>query len=102
MGRLACGRDRLGRRVAAALLPRAASGLHTLASTTGAVVVSTWLTVSGAEQDKAQGWFDRHGKKAVFLCQLILGLRSLISIPAGIHAMAVLLFLAYTAPGVAI
>jgi len=61
-----------------------------------------WLTVSGAELDKAQGWFDRHGKKAVFLCQLIPGVRSLISIPAGIHAMAVPLFLAYTALGVVI
>ena len=61
-----------------------------------------WLTISGTELDKAQGWFDRHGKKAVFLCQLVPGVRSLISIPAGIHAMSVPLFLAYTALGVAI
>ncbi len=61
-----------------------------------------WLTVSGADLDNAQGWFDRHGKRAVFLCQLIPGVRSLISIPAGIHAMSVPLFLAYTALGVVI
>lgn len=61
-----------------------------------------WLTVSGAELDQAQGWFDRHGPKAIFLCQLIPGVRSLISIPAGVHAMSVPLFLAYTALGVGI
>jgi membrane protein DedA with SNARE-associated domain len=61
-----------------------------------------WLTVSGEELEKAQGWFDRHGNKAVFLCQLVPGVRSLISIPAGIHAMSVPLFLAYTALGVVI
>jgi membrane protein DedA with SNARE-associated domain len=61
-----------------------------------------WLTIDGEELEKAQGWFDRHGQKAVFLCQLVPGVRSLISIPAGVHTMSVPLFLAYTALGVTI
>ncbi len=36
---------------------------------------------------RAQQWFDRHGNFAVFLCRLLPGIRSLISIPAGIRRM---------------
>lgn len=58
-----------------------------------------WVTVSPEEIERAQGWFDRHGGMAVLLCRLIPGVRSLISIPAGIGRMNLAAFLAYTAVG---
>lgn len=61
-----------------------------------------WLTVSGAEVKKADDWFDRHGYKAVFLARLVPGLRSLISIPAGISEMRLATFLLYSALGTAL
>lgn len=58
-----------------------------------------WLTVSGNEIRKADEWFDRHGHKAVFFCRLVPGIRSLISIPAGISGMNLVQFLLYTLLG---
>lgn len=42
---------------------------------------------------------ERHGRKAVFLCRLVLGIRSLISIPTGFVRMPLTPFLLYTALG---
>jgi membrane protein DedA with SNARE-associated domain len=61
-----------------------------------------WLTVSGHDIERASRWFDRHGGAAVLLCRLIPGVRSLISIPAGINAMNLLPFLGYTCAGTAL
>jgi len=58
-----------------------------------------WLTVSREDIEKAKQWFDRHGRATVFLCRLVPGIRSLISIPAGVARMSLLPFLAYTAAG---
>lgn len=58
-----------------------------------------WLAVSGEDIDKAKGWFDRHGGVAVLFCRLIPGVRSLISIPAGLGAMPLVPFLLYSALG---
>lgn len=58
-----------------------------------------WLTLSRQDIERASLWFVRHGGWAVLVCRLIPGLRSLISIPAGIQAMPLLPFLVYTAIG---
>lgn len=58
-----------------------------------------WLAVSTEDLDKVADWFHRRGGVAVLLCRLIPGVRSLISIPAGIHRMNLLPFLLYTALG---
>lgn len=58
-----------------------------------------WLLLSADDIDKADDWFDSHGGKAVFLCRLIPGIRSLISIPAGASGMNRSRFLLYTAAG---
>jgi membrane protein DedA with SNARE-associated domain len=58
-----------------------------------------WLTLSRKDIERAKRWFDRHGGAAIFFCRLIPGVRSLISIPAGIARMRILPFLAYTATG---
>jgi membrane protein DedA with SNARE-associated domain len=58
-----------------------------------------WLTVSAADLDRGKYWFDRHGGATVLLCRLIPGIRSLISIPAGIGGMHMGVFLLYTTLG---
>jgi membrane protein DedA with SNARE-associated domain len=54
---------------------------------------------SGQEVERAKDWLDRYGHKAVFLCRLVPGIRSLISIPASCVRMPLTLFLLYTALG---
>jgi membrane protein DedA with SNARE-associated domain len=61
-----------------------------------------WVTVSSGEIEAARRWFDRHGAAAVFFCRLVPGVRSLISIPAGIAAMKLPAFLACTTAGSAL
>ncbi len=58
-----------------------------------------WLTVSSKEIEKVDRWFDQHGNKAVFFGRLVPGIRSLISIPAGISGMNLATFLLYSALG---
>ena len=58
-----------------------------------------WLALSGTDVRKADDWFDRHGPKAVFFARLVPGLRSLISIPAGLSEMSLVPFLLYSALG---
>jgi membrane protein DedA with SNARE-associated domain len=48
---------------------------------------------------RSVAWFRRHGRTAVFVGRLVPGIRSLISIPAGIDRMPVLQFAGYTAAG---
>lgn len=58
-----------------------------------------WLGISGADIDKSNRWFDRQGKKAVLLCRMVPGVRTLISLPAGINAMPMVPFLLYSTIG---
>lgn len=61
-----------------------------------------WLALSGDDIKKADDWFDNHGNKAVIAGRLIPGIRSLISVPAGIAEMNLAKFLAYSAIGTVI
>ena len=61
-----------------------------------------WLTLSPREIDRASDWFSRHGAWAVFGCRLVPGLRSLISLPAGIKGMSLPVFVACTLLGSAL
>jgi membrane protein DedA with SNARE-associated domain len=58
-----------------------------------------WITVSGNDIDKANRWFTRHGAKAVFLGRLVPGVRTLISLPAGLNSMPIVPFLIYSTIG---
>jgi membrane protein DedA with SNARE-associated domain len=58
-----------------------------------------WLTISSKDITKAIGWFDKHGNKAVFFGRLVPGIRTLISLPAGIGRMSLLPFLLYSTLG---
>jgi len=52
-----------------------------------------------ADFDKAEGWFPRHGRGAVFFGRMMPVVRSLISIPAGVERMSLLLFVLLTTAG---
>lgn len=54
------------------------------------------LTLTADDVDEAQEWFRRHGHLAVFFGRLMPGVRSLISVPAGIARMPFLKFLVYS------
>lgn len=58
-----------------------------------------WITVSGEDIDKATRWFNRFGKKAVLLGRLVPGVRTLISLPAGLSEMPLAPFLIYSTLG---
>jgi membrane protein DedA with SNARE-associated domain len=58
-----------------------------------------WLTLSPEDLDQAQGFFTRHGGKAVLLGRLVPGVRTLISVPAGIVGMPLPPFLLWTGIG---
>ena len=49
--------------------------------------------------DKSDDWFKRHGAKTVLLGRVVPGVRSLISIPAGVSGMDLRVFLVYTTLG---
>ena len=58
-----------------------------------------WLTVSGEDVEKAKTWFDRRGYAATALGRLVPGIRTYISIPAGISKMPLIPFLIYSTAG---
>ncbi|HLR31450.1 MAG TPA: DedA family protein [Fodinibius sp.] len=51
-----------------------------------------WIMVSAEDIHNANRWFDRYGHTAVFAGRLVPGIRTLISIPAGVNNMNFLLF----------
>jgi membrane protein DedA with SNARE-associated domain len=61
-----------------------------------------WLGLSSADIRTSIVWFNRHGTKAVFFGRLVPGIRTLISLPAGIEGMALPKFLLYSTIGTAL
>ena len=55
-----------------------------------------WLTLTRPETLAAIHWFERHGAAAVFLGRMVPGVRTLISIPAGLAGMPFGRFLLFT------
>lgn len=65
--------------------------------------VADWMwLVEPEDVDKALTWFDRYGKVSILIGRVIPGVRSLISIPAGIDRMNPLTFGIYTLAGSAV
>lgn len=58
-----------------------------------------WLTLSGEDVEKAKKWFDKRGYVATAIGRLVPGIRTYISIPAGISKMPFLPFIAYSTLG---
>ena len=60
-----------------------------------------WLTMAPEDLDRAVAWFRRHAGLAVLVGRLIPAVRTLISVPAGVAAMRLPVFVAWTALGTA-
>jgi membrane protein DedA with SNARE-associated domain len=58
-----------------------------------------WIGISGEDIEKSVNWFQKHGTKAVLFGRLVPGIRTLISIPAGISKMPVVPFFLYSTIG---
>lgn len=58
-----------------------------------------FVFVAPDDVQAAIAWFDRHGPVAVLLARLVPGVRTLISIPAGLTAMSLAAFVGYSAAG---
>lgn len=58
-----------------------------------------WITVSSQDIDKSIRWFSRYGNKAVLFGRLVPGVRTLISLPAGLSEMPLVPFLIYSTLG---
>lgn len=61
-----------------------------------------WMTMSPDDVDAASAWFRERGLWAVFICRMLPGPRSMISVPAGIARMRFLPFLVVTFIGTGI
>ncbi len=96
----------------------AAIGWTTLGSTLGALVLYFLGAAVGRERtrtlvrklplvkvsdvDRTEEWFLRHGRATVFFGRMVPLFRSLISIPAGVERMPLVLFVPLTAAGSAV
>lgn len=58
-----------------------------------------WLTISGADVTAASDWFRERGAWAVLVGRFVPGIRTLISVPAGVAGMPTGRFLIYTTLG---
>ena len=58
-----------------------------------------WLGIQPDDLAKSRRWFNRHGSAVVFWGRLIPGVRTLVSVPAGIEMMPQAKFLAWTTAG---
>ena len=61
-----------------------------------------FIFVKADDIKATNNWFDKHGKKAVFIGRMVPGIRSFISIPAGMNNMPMLPFLGLTALGASV
>lgn len=60
------------------------------------------LRLKEADLDRADGWFDRYGGWVVFFGRMIPGVRSIVSVPAGMSEMSLGRFTLLTASGSAV
>ena len=58
-----------------------------------------WIGISPQELHRSRDWFSRHGTALVFWGRLVPGIRTLISVPAGIEMMPLAPFLLWTTAG---
>ena len=58
-----------------------------------------WIGISPEELARSRRWFSRYGTALVFWGRLVPGIRTLISVPAGIELMPMVPFLIWTTAG---
>lgn len=58
-----------------------------------------WLGLGPGALTASREWFDRHGSALIFWGRMVPGVRTLVSVPAGLERMPQLPFLAWTVAG---
>ena len=58
-----------------------------------------WIRVTAKDLDRVNDWFNQHGSKAVFFGRMVPGIRTLISLPAGMNNMPFATFTIYSTIG---
>ena len=58
-----------------------------------------WIGISVKDIDRVSNWFDRHGQHAVFFGRMVPGIRTLISLPAGMTNLSFITFTIYSTAG---
>tara|TARA_B100000700_G_C14762633_1_gene722894 strand:- start:356 stop:871 length:516 start_codon:yes stop_codon:yes gene_type:complete len=58
-----------------------------------------WIGISPEELKRSRRWFNKYGTKLVFWGRLVPGIRTLISVPAGIELMPLIPFIIWTTAG---
>ena len=58
-----------------------------------------WVGISPLDLHKSRAWFNKHGRALIFWGRLVPGIRTLISVPAGIELMPITPFLVWTTAG---
>ena len=58
-----------------------------------------WIGINTDELSRSRRWFNRYGVPLVFWGRLVPGIRTLISVPAGIELMPIIPFLIWTTAG---
>jgi membrane protein DedA with SNARE-associated domain len=58
-----------------------------------------WIRVTVQDIDRVNNWFDKYGRKAVFFGRMVPGIRTLISLPAGMNQMPISSFTIYSTLG---
>jgi len=61
-----------------------------------------WIGVTAKDIDRVNDWFNKYGSKAVFFGRMVPGIRTLISLPAGINNMPLATYTIYSLAGTAI
>jgi membrane protein DedA with SNARE-associated domain len=61
-----------------------------------------WMGISVKEIDRVNDWFNKHGRSAVFFGRMVPGIRTLISLPAGMNQMSAFTFTIYSTLGTSI
>tara|TARA_B100000579_G_scaffold421713_1_gene422838 strand:- start:95 stop:751 length:657 start_codon:yes stop_codon:yes gene_type:complete len=58
-----------------------------------------WIGINPQELARSRKWFNRYGVSLVFWGRLVPGIRTLISVPAGVELMPIMPFLLWTTAG---
>jgi len=58
-----------------------------------------WIGIKSQDLARSRRWFNRYGTRLVFWGRLVPGIRTLISVPAGIELMPVIPFVIWTTAG---
>lgn len=61
-----------------------------------------YASLEEADLDRATRWFERHGRWALLLCRFVPGLRTVISLPAGLARTSTRSYLFYSAAGIVV